>query len=263
MSFILTSPPPGQTGRRETVRLWLLGCGPAQTSYSPLVDAGTDTDGVRFARPAGSGPQTITVAGTWSPDYPGAAAGAGLAAAQYPHEDMDMLAAWLSAGDRLLQVSRRRRDASVDVIGNGVLAGGGINERVTRGGETRILDWTVAINMAAATIPTWRGNRPQRPAPEDPDMEETPLAWDATPTTFLYRSGASASFVLPGATGGAPPYIFAGVAPARWALDIPTRTLTKAARVIIVGNMSFAWSVTDSAGASLSVMISLQQDTGM
>ena len=264
MPFILTSPPPGAgAGRRESVRLWLLGADAPQTAYSPLADIGTDTDGVRFVRPAGSGPVTISVSGSWSPDYPAAAAGASRAAAQYPHEDMDRLAEWLAAGDRLLQVASRRADGSVDVIGNGALSGGGINIRRQRQGEARILDWTVAINMAPTIIPTWRGNRPQRPTPEGPDMEETALAWDDTPTTFLYRSGATHAFVLPGATGGAPPYVYAGVAPARWQLDIATRTISKRNNVIIVGNMTFMWRVTDSAGASLAVQISLQQDTGM
>lgn len=162
MSLILTSL--GDDG--ESVRLWLLGAGPLQIAYSPLVDAGTLVNGARFVRPAGSGLVTISVSGVWSPDEPLAAAGDANALLSYPHEDMDRLARWLAEGLKNFSVEMGQAK-----IGDGALAGGGINiRRQWPDGDARIIDWSVAINMAPGLGAVWQGNRPTRPTPLDPDV---------------------------------------------------------------------------------------------
>lgn len=259
----LTSTPAGST-TTETVRLWLLGAETLTTAYSPLADTYTLVSGVRGVRAGGSGAVTVSVTGTWSPEYPRAAGGSAVAAAFYPHEDMDQLHDWLSEGTRLVNVSARRADNSDVAIGVGVLAGGGINPRTPVYGETTVIDWSIAINMAAGMNPIWQGNRPARPAGEpDPGGGGSPLAWQDTPTTFPYRSGGSLSVVLPGAMGGAPPYVYSGVPPTNWGLDVATRTVTKLARIITVGDQSMNWRVTDADGMSLTLTIAFtQSDAG-
>lgn len=162
MSLVLTA----QGDDSASVRLWLLGAGPLQTAYSPLMDAGTLVNGARFVRPAGSGLVTISVSGVWSPDEPLAAAGEGNSLLSYPHEDMDRLAQWLAEGSRMLTVEQANAK-----IGDGALAGGGINiRRQWPDGNARVIDWSVAINMAAGLGAVWQGNRPTRPTPLDPDV---------------------------------------------------------------------------------------------
>ena len=243
---------------REVVRLWLLGADAPSMAYAPGVDAYTLTSGKRGNRPGGEGLATLSISGTWSPEYPRAAGGQSVAAATYPWRDLDTLEAWLSEGDRRIRVAWRRRDGSEVIIGTGVLSGGGIDLVDAAQGETRVLQWSIAINMDSGSRALWQGERPAPPAPEAPDGEDetAALAWDATPTTFEYSSGGNVSITLPGATGGTSPYIFSGVPPnAAW--SISGRELTKPSRLIQVATLTFDWTVTDAAGASLTQTITL------
>ena len=268
MPLILTSPPAGGEDA-EVVRLWLIGAEEPQVAYSPLVDSGTDTAGMPFVRAAGAGPATITVTGTWSPKYPLAAAGAALAAGTRPHEDIDLLHRWLAEGTREVAVAWRGISGRLDQIGAGVLAGGGINNRRVRRGETTIIDWAVSINMKAGFSPVWVGSRPAAPTPEpqpEPEPEDPDagiLAWSTTTFDFFYSSEAPTEITLPAATGGAPPYQYAGRPPLPWQLNPRQRLLVKGGGIPVTGEVEFVWTATDQAGDIIRATITLHQDTGM